>query len=512
MGKTGNQVAQVAALLRRYGLRELILKKLERDQRDKLDYQNWYEQNGKATEEVLRQQRNTEFEYRPKISIVVPTYETKERFLEDLLRSVVGQTYENWQLCIADGSESDCVEKYLRTHYEKESRITYKRLGENRGIAENTNRGLEMAEGEYIALLDHDDFLASNALYEVVKAKNEHSRAQAFYSDEDKVVDETREHLAPHFKPDLNWFLLRSNNYICHLFVVERAIARQVGGFRSDFDGAQDYDFILRCLELAQETVHIPKVLYHWRIHAGSTSVNTASKSYAYDAGKRAIEAHLQRQGLKGKVTMTKDLGFYETSYEMQKRPVIRELTMEEAYEQLTVGQLNRQDGVDYYLIRDGKIQMETATWKEDLVAVCQCPGVGMVGSRIYDLRGHLLHAAVTISETEKPVPVLAGLRRGFKGDFARAVTCQNVSMVGSECFVVSARVLRELGGISKEFHGMYATADLSLRMEEAGMAVVYQPKAVGRSKGVAKAVLGQEEKEQSAFIRKWRLDRKSVV
>lgn len=501
-----NQLAQVMTLWKRYGTRDLICKKIERSRRDSLDFQLWYEKHVRRTPEKIRQQQNTEFEYQPLISIVVPTYETNETHLRAMIDSVIAQTYQNWQLCLADGSESSKVEKFVEIQYPDEKRITYRHLEENRGIAENTNAGLEMAEGDMIALLDHDDLLSCDALFEVVKAQNEHPKAQVFYSDEDKIIDESQRHVQPHFKPDLNWFLLRSNNYICHFFVADAKIVREIGGFQSEFDGAQDYDFILRCVEKAQEVYHIAKILYHWRIHAGSTAGNTASKLYAYDAGKRAIEAHLQRQGIAADVTMTKDLGFYRTSYRVKGNPKIECMSTQEAYERLGMGQIDKKEDVDYYVIVSDQISMRGKRWKQDLVAACQQSGVGMAGGRVYDRFGKLSHAAFTISENNKIVPILKGLPRGFKGDFARAVTCQNVSFVGGDVFCVSARALREIGGFSKDFKGNYAAVDLGLRMEEAGYAVVYQPSVVGILKKREEKRTGQEEKQQSAFIRKWEL------
>lgn len=498
-----NQIKRLVNLIKRYGIRDLIYKKLEHDIRDRLDYDSWYRKNVVQSENDLWQQRQAEFECEPLISIVVPTYETKERFLEELISSVIAQTYANWELCIADGSHSSKVKDYIMKNYAEEKRIHYKKLDKNLGIAQNTNCGLEMAKGELIGLLDHDDLLAPNALYEVVKAKNENNRAQVFYSDEDKLVDETNKHVQPHFKPDLNWFLIRSNNYICHFFVVETELAREVGGFRSEFDGAQDYDFILRCIEKARATVHISKVLYHWRIHSGSTSVNTSSKLYAYDAGKRAIEAHLKRTGIKGKVTMCSDLGFYRTDYSFDPSRSVEVLNVQEAKKKLTIGEINNYMPRDYYVIVDDSIKMKGSEWKKDMLSVCQRKGVGMVGARIYSARGKMVNSVLTLNRTGKLVPIFEGLRKGFKGDFSRAVTCQNVGFLDAGCIVVSGDILRELGGFSKDFTARHAVADMCMRMEEYGVSVVYQPKAVGTRYGKNKSEAGND-REQSTFIRKW--------
>ena len=182
------------------------------------------------------------------------------------------------------------MSEVLREYTSKDARVKVENLKENLGIAENTNAAMEMAAGEYTGLLDHDDLLAPQALYRIVEALNQSSEEpDVFYSDEDKVTTDLSEHFQPHFKPDFNVDLLRSNNYITHFFVVRTSLIRQVGGFRREYDGAQDYDFIFRCTEAAKKICHIPEVLYHWRTHQASTADNPASNLYAFEAGKRAI-------------------------------------------------------------------------------------------------------------------------------------------------------------------------------------------------------------------------------
>src|SRR5699024_2300838 len=214
--------------------------------------------------------------------------------------------------CIVNASPKDASMEYTLMEYaRRDPRIRWKKLEENKGIAENTNEALAMTEGEYIGLLDHDDLLAPDALYEVAKVLEKEPETEVLYTDEDKVRGEDLEHFQPHLKPDFSPDLLRSNNYICHFFVVKRSILEKTGGFRREYDGAQDYDFIFRCTEQAGKIRHIPEVLYHWRTHEASTADNPESKLYAFEAGKRAIEANLKRSGLVGTVTHTKDYGFY---------------------------------------------------------------------------------------------------------------------------------------------------------------------------------------------------------
>ena len=209
---------------------------------------------------------------------------------------------------------AEILERYCR----EDRRIRVKNLKENKGISENTNAALAMARGEFVGLLDHDDLLAPDALYEMAARLEKDGGIDVFYTDEDKVTTDLSEHFQPHLKPDFNLDLLRSNNYICHFFVVRREIAERIGGFRPEFNGAQDYDFIFRCTEEAEKIVHIPRILYHWRVHSASTADNPASKMYAYEAGKRAIEGNLERSGVMGVVSLRQDYGFYDVHYPVE--------------------------------------------------------------------------------------------------------------------------------------------------------------------------------------------------
>ncbi len=301
--------------------------------RDKLEpedvpYAPWYEKYKAGAEELARQARQEQkFVYRPLVSVVVPCYQTPENYLRQMLDSVRLQSYGNWQLCLADATPSDQVAKAVESYCQQysETRIVYRRLQENQGIAGNTNVGISMAQGAWIGLLDHDDLLAPNALYEMVARMNQEPQTEAIYSDEDQV-EETRhglEHKKPHFKPDFSPDLLRSNNYITHFFCVKRTVVEQAGGLREEFEGAQDYDFILRCTEIAVRVGHVPKVLYHWRVHSNSTADNPLSKTYAYEAGQRALQEHLERVGQLGEVSQLMHFGFYRVQYPVKGNPMV---------------------------------------------------------------------------------------------------------------------------------------------------------------------------------------------
>ena len=308
--------------LKHYGVRGFYARLLERFEEREVEYQEWYEKN-KPSEEELARQRKKKWKEPVTISVLVPAYRTPEVFLRQMIESVLNQTYPHLELCIADGSgENISVEKVVKEYQAKDQRVRYQRLEKNEGIAGNTNAAIRMATGDYLALFDHDDLLAPNALFEVASTI-EKDKADVVYTDEDKVTSDLKEHFQPHFKPDFNPDLLCSNNYICHLFVVKRSLALKLGGQDPAYDGAQDYDFIFRCTEEAEKIVHIAKILYHWRVHQASTADNPTSKMYAFDAGKRAIEAHLQRIGAKAEVSHTKDLGFYRVKYQVQGNPKV---------------------------------------------------------------------------------------------------------------------------------------------------------------------------------------------
>lgn len=307
------------AYLKHYGPSKLFRKALgklvERDDYSK----NW--QSCQPDDEILFEQRSEWFSYMPKISILVPVFDPPKQYFGEMLVSVLEQTYFNWQLCIVDAGKEK-LEDFINQLTAGDERIKYL-AADNEGIAGNTNKALEMATGDYIALLDNDDILSPQALFLMVKKINE-EKSDCVYSDEDKVNSDLTKHFCPHKKPDFNMGLLRTNNYICHLFMVKRELANMVGGFSSEYDGAQDFDFILKCVENSKVVSHVPEILYHWRTHEQSTSSNPLSKLYAYEAGKKAIEAHLARNNMKGRVYMLEDMGFYKIRYELKGLPKVK--------------------------------------------------------------------------------------------------------------------------------------------------------------------------------------------
>lgn len=290
--------------------------------------------------ETLARQRREGADAPFLFSIVTPAYETKEAHLREMIASVQAQSYAKWELIIVDASAGDAVERTVRRmiHETGDLRIRYSRLSENRGIAENTNAGIALAAGDYIALLDHDDFITPDALYEMACAVGRGRQAGCapalLYSDEDKYDEGAKTYVSPHLKPEFNLDLILSNNYICHFLMLEAGLLKSLL-LREEYDGAQDYDLVLRAVDslwpsdlLLPETAricHIPRVLYHWRSHRDSTALNTGSKSYAYEAGRRALTDFCRRRGFRAQVEHSLHLGFYNICYEPDILSVRRE-------------------------------------------------------------------------------------------------------------------------------------------------------------------------------------------
>ena len=287
--------------LKKNGIEDTFYASVERiTGRQEYDYQP-------VSREILNRQRERIWDKPVKFSIVVPAYETKEEYIKACIESVLAQTYGCFELIIADASLLGTVRKIANSY--KDHRIKYLQLSENKGISANTNAGLRVATGDYIGLLDHDDILTPDCLYEyadlISKGSGEDTEYAFIYSDEDKCDEKAVRFYEPNFKPGFNIDLLLTNNYICHFLVMKAGLMKELK-FRSFFDGAQDHDILLRAYAVTAGASdarpvaygHIPKVLYHWRCHNASTAANPASKSYAYEAGKRAVSDYLKNEGM----------------------------------------------------------------------------------------------------------------------------------------------------------------------------------------------------------------------
>lgn len=519
--------------LRHYGPKEFWIRLHERFEPEEVPYGPWYEAYV-PDEAELEKQRKHRFAYEPLISVAVPAFRTPETFLIQMMESLLAQTYSNWELCIANGSPEDTAMKgVLEEYMKKDSRIRVSELSENKGIAGNTNAALEMAEGEFVGLLDHDDLLAPNALYEVVRALESDRELDAVYTDEDKVTTELDEHFQPHLKPDFNLDLLRSNNYICHFFVVRRSVVKKAGGFRQEFDGAQDHDFIFRCVETARSVGHIPEILYHWRTHKASTADNPASKMYAFDAGKRAIEAHLERTGTEGVVTHTPDLGFFRVKYPVQGNPLvsiiipnkdeketlkdciesIREKTEYENYEIIIVENNSTTEEIfqyykelsqdprirllrwkkefnysainnygvshargDYLLFLNNDVKIITPGWIREMLGVCQRPEVGAVGVKLIYPDNTIQHAGCVIGIGGIAGHMFVDMPANRTGYLHKASILQDMSAVTAACMMMKKTAFEEAGGFTEKLSVAFNDVDLCLKVRKNKKLIVYDP------------------------------------
>lgn len=516
-----------------YGPKEFWIRLHERFEPEEVPYGSWYEAY-KPDETTLEKQRCHHFGYAPVISVAVPAYHTPEEFLRQMIDSLLAQTYSNWELCIANGSPDDeAMNKILAEYAAKDSRVLVKNLTENKGIAGNTNAALSMATGEFIGLLDHDDLLAPNALYEIVKALNQDTEIEAIYTDEDKVTTDLKEHFQPHLKPDFNLDLLRSNNYICHFFVVKRTIFEKTGGFRQEFDGAQDHDFIFRCVEEAKKVGHVPEILYHWRTHKASTADNPASKMYAFEAGRRAIEAHLKRMGVEGTVTHTQDLGFFRVQYPVKGEPLvsiiipnkdetetlraciesIREKTEYTNYEILIVENNSTTDEIfryykelsndpkirllrwkkefnysainnyavrqakgEYLLFLNNDVTVITPGWIKEMLGVCERSEVGAVGVKLIYPDNTIQHAGCVIGIGGIAGHMFVNMPSNRTGYLHKASILQDMSAVTAACMMMKRSAFEEAGGFEEKLSVAFNDVDFCLRVREQEKLIVYDP------------------------------------
>ena len=521
------------AYLKKNGVKKLMYRLRYGTYVGESDYESWLFAH-RVNEKTLNIQRNTHFSYSPKISILVATFNTKEEYLKEMIDTVVNQSYSNWELCIADGSTNDFVEKYVHEHYSSYGdKIKFKKLDQNYGISGNTNKAFEMATGDYITVYDHDDTLELDCFYEIVKALQEY-RYDVLYTDEDKFDDSTKMYNDPNLKPDFSEDLLRSHNYITHLFIVNKKIVDEVGYYNSEFDGSQDYDYIFRCVEKANAVYHIPRVLYHWRMHPESTAQNPESKLYCYDAGKRAIEAHYKRVGVEASVElMPKPLyGFYHTTYSTKDNPLVSilipnynhkailktcidslynvntyknfeivivennstEKEIFDYYEELKKSHDNIQvvtykgefnysrinnfgmkyTNGDYVLLLNNDTEVISPTALSEMVGCILRPEVGAVGAKLLYEDDTVQHAGVVVGFSGYAGHVNHGINKDDYGYMLRARVNCNYSAVTAACMMVKKSVFNQVGGFDEQFVVACNDVDLCLKICKEKYLVVY--------------------------------------
>lgn len=520
-------------------------------------------------EQQLEEQRKTRFKIEPKISVLVPMYNTPYNFFSELVDSLINQTYSNWELCLADGSPKE--DEKLKSIINKDNRIKYKFLNENKGIAGNTNEAIAMATGDFIALFDHDDLLPAFSLYEVVKCINENPEVEFIYSDEDKITTLDEPRFNPHFKPDFSLDFLRANNYICHFSVFKKELMDKLGGERSKYDGAQDFDIILRVAENTDKIVHIPKVLYHWRVHPNSTSqANTDAKPYAFEAGIPAIQDHLERMGLKGKVEHGASLGTYRIRYDVIGNPKVSiiipnkdgkkylepciksilEKTTYNNYEIVVVEnnsteqetfefykELEKNDKIiilkypekgfnyskiinygvknctgDFVVQLNSDTEIVTPDWLEDMIGFAQREDVGAVGALLYYPDNTIQHAGIVLGVDRVAAHLFRGLPKYVHGYFARESTIQDFSAVTAACIMSKKSIYEEVGYMDESFAVAFNDLDFCLKIRQKGKLIVYDPFVEvthyeSKIRGYEDTPEKRErfEKEIDKFLTKWK-------
>ena len=507
-----------------------LKKKLTRN--EYADYDTWLRIMRVSRQELFAQ-RKTKFSYAPKFSVVVPLYHTPAKFLKDLVRSMMYQSYANWELCLVNASPEDVhLTSLLENWAMRDKRIRVIRLEKNLGIAQNTNAGIEASTGEFIAFLDHDDFLEPDALFCYVEALNKDKTIDVFYSDEDKTDEYAAHYFYPHFKSDFNIDLLHANNYMCHFLAVRKSLVDTVGGLNEKFDGAQDYDFVLRLTENTKKIYHCPRILYHWRCSNQSTAASQGNKMYAIHAGKAALNAHYKRIGWNARAQEGAVDGWYQTKFTLKEEPLVSILIpnkdhtddldvclnsfFERAdyqnYEFIIIENNSvlpetfayyekiekEHDNVkvvyweagfnysainnfgfkfakgDYIMLLNNDVELITPDIFQSMLGFCMRPEVGIVGAKLLYNDHTVQHAGVLVGAGGLADHVFKGIHEDDPGYMGRAISSQDVSAVTAACLLVKRSVYEEVGGLEEEFQVAFNDVDFCLKVRKAGYLIVY--------------------------------------
>ena len=533
---TNSPIRRTAKFVKNNGIKNIFGKYNSKINGEKDAYDIWREVN-MPTDSDYTKQRGEKFDYNPLVSISIPLYNTPMEFFEPLMKSIMNQTYSNFELCLADGSDDDRLGRYISEYYPDDNRINYVHLEENLGIAGNTNKALEMATGEYVMLTDHDDLLEISALYEIVKVLNVDPSIDIIYTDEDLVDASGMIFSNYRFKSDFNLEMLRHINYICHIFFVRKSIMDEVGGFRKEYDGAQDFDMILRCVEKTNKIYHIPKVLYHWRAHEDSTAGNVDSKQYAIDASVNALKAHYDRVGIDAEVEATDIFIMLKTTRAIKHEPLVSILipnmdhiedldkciqsivdkTIYNNYEIIVIENNSTNDETfayydrickeyefvkvckweeefnyskinnfgakyakgDYYILLNNDIEVIAPDWINRMLGYCEDDSIGAVGAKLLFPDDTIQHCGIVIGVGGFAGHILTEQDVEDVGYFGRLRVQQEVSAVTAACMMVDAKVFKDIGGFDEEFAVALNDVDLCLRIREANKKIILDPNIV---------------------------------
>lgn len=539
--KRNDYITRARNYIAMYGMKRFIVKAVGKLTGKSIkDPTNIYFNKINPNEARLKEQRDYKFVSNYKFSILIPVYRPDVKFFTLMLDSIVAQTYDNWQICLADGSgEGYTVENVVKPYTEKygEDKVKYIKLENNLGIAENTNAAMRMADGDFIVFGDHDDELHPTALFECMRELERYPQADFIYSDEDKIIEATGHHTEAHFKSDLNMELLRSNNYICHLSVVKKSLADKVGGLYTQFNGSQDHDYVLRCVEKAECVRHIPRILYHWRINDNSTAKSASTKTYANTAGVNAVSAHLKRMGIDGEVKNGVAPGFYDIRYKLTEKPLVSVIIPNKDHlDDLTrclesMENVNNYHNVEYIVVENNSVLEDTFEGYKELekkygdkfklvkwdgifnysainnfgaryakgeyilllnndtsviepdslrcmLAQCQRAEVGIVGAKLLYDDDTVQHAGVIIGYQGVAGHAFTGMGDDVYGYFARAVLSQELSAVTAACLLTKRSVFDEVGGLDESFEVAFNDIDYCMKVRAAGYKIIYDPHA----------------------------------
>lgn len=494
------------------------------------------------TAEQLEEQKHSIFDKAVKFSIITPLYNTQEEHLRDMIESVLAQTYPNWELCLGDGSDErhEYVRLICLDYAKKDQRIKYLKLSENHGISGNSNACIEMSEGEYISLLDHDDILHPAALHDVMKKICDDS-ADFVYTDEAVFKGDKLENIVTvHFKPEYAPDNIRAVNYICHFVSFKRALIEKSGGFCEGFDGSQDHELFLRLTDAAECVSHVPEVLYYWRSHGESTAETVWNKEYAGENGKKAVKKYLETKGIKAKVESSETLPtVYRIIYEIPKNhpkvsiiipncdhkddlktciESIVNVTTYDNYEIIIVENnskksetfeyyeevKNKYDTIkiatwsgtgfnwsainnyainevasgEYILLLNNDTEVISFDWIQEMLMYAQRPDVGIVGAKLYFPDNYIQHAGVAIGIDGAAGHIFRKNRRWDHGYMDRLSYAQNLSAVTGACIMARKSVLAQVEGIDEKYAGGLNDIDLCLRVRDAGYLIVWTPYA----------------------------------
>ena len=505
--------------------------------KQRTSYQEWIEENRLHKLDIIKAKREIEkFAFKPKFSVIVPVYNVEQKWLEKAIESVRNQIYPYWELCIADDASPKPHIRSVLTKYSKlDSRIKVAFREQNANISAASNSALELATGEYIALLDHDDELAVDALFENAKLINLHPDADFIYSDEDKI-DTSGNRLDPFFKPDWSPEYFHSCMYTCHLGIYRSSLIREIGGFRSEYDGSQDYDLVLRVIEKTQNIYHIPKILYHWRIIPASVTSGEEAKPWAYIAARKALEAMLERSQYSGTVEETTRSGFWRVRRDIVGEPLISivipsggtvkdtpkgslcllencinsiqnlssyrkfEIVVVDGYDipQSTLDRIAN-DNVElvrcrepfnfsmrinmgaakakgqFVLLLNDDTEVITPDWLESMLEFAQQKEIGAVGAKLFYPDGKIQHAGVMVLDGN-PGHAFHGMEGDHPGYFCSNIVNRNYICVTAACLMMRKEVFEELGGLDESFPLNYNDVDLCLKAHQAGYRNVVTP------------------------------------